>query len=126
MVNVPLVLHDGIFGKALRNGLSSLLVDDEVGGDGFWQIELHVRLLVAGDSLLKCSSGDLAFPTTFYTLHGCLSKAFQMCSRAAPRASTRTLSPDSRSGGRDWVQTIRAPSARSEISGTVISGRRRQ
>ena len=43
LVGVPLVLHDGIFGEALRNGLAVAFVCGEIGGDGFWQIESHDR-----------------------------------------------------------------------------------
>lgn len=38
-VGMPLVLHGGVFGEALRNGLTVTAVCGEVGGDGFWQAE---------------------------------------------------------------------------------------
>ena len=38
-VSMPLILHDGIFSEASRNGLAVTAVSGEVGCDGFWQAE---------------------------------------------------------------------------------------
>jgi hypothetical protein len=44
-VVVPLVLHDGIFSEASRNGLAITAVCGEVGGDGFWKTEVILLLV---------------------------------------------------------------------------------
>src|SRR6185436_13982339 len=49
-VGMPLVLHSGVFSKAVRNGLAVTPVCGEVGGNGFWQAErfcclFHIRVL---------------------------------------------------------------------------------
>src|SRR5258707_12453895 len=38
-VGVPFILHDGLFGEALRKGLSVALIGGEKGGEGVWEIE---------------------------------------------------------------------------------------
>jgi hypothetical protein len=56
-VGVPLVLHDGIFGETLRNGLAVTAVCGEVSGDGFWQLSDFVACFIfVSFSLLFCSA----------------------------------------------------------------------
>src|SRR5262245_45130504 len=45
VVSVAFVLHNGIVREALSDGLAVACVGGEVRGDGFWQAELHSRLL---------------------------------------------------------------------------------
>src|SRR5262249_52974182 len=64
VVSVPLVLHDGVFSEAPRNGLTVTLVGGEVGGDGPWQIESHGYLLSwDSESSLRLSLGPIGRPT---------------------------------------------------------------
>ena len=59
LMGVALVLHDGIFSEALRNGIAITFVGGEVGGDGVWQVErssclFHFSVL---SRLCVCFSG---------------------------------------------------------------------